>query len=42
VFAAIFIVPIALALLLIGNTVIAVVGRAVRKRSNRSEPLANP
>jgi hypothetical protein len=41
-FAAIFVVPIALALLLGGNAIIALVGRAVRKSSNRSEPLGTP
>ena len=37
-FEAIFLVPIALLLLLVGNAIIAGVGRAVRKKPNRREP----
>jgi hypothetical protein len=40
-FEAIFLVPVALALVVVGNFVIALGGRAVRKR-RRAEPLAEP
>jgi hypothetical protein len=41
-FEAIFLVPIALGLVVVGNAVIAVVGRTVRKRSHPSAPRAAP